>query len=84
MDCTKAPKNQKQRKKGCSRVAKLQARWKIFKTSGGQGFLVGVICPPLIRIGLKNVQAFIDFRGFDFRNFQFNAVYDSILFSSPL
>ena len=30
------------------------------------------------------IQAFLDFRGFDFCNFQFNAVYDSILFSSPL
>ena len=30
------------------------------------------------------VQAFLDFRGFDFRDFQFNAVYNSILFSSPL
>ena len=30
------------------------------------------------------VQAFLDFHGFDFRNFQFNAFYNSILFSSPL
>ena len=30
------------------------------------------------------VQAFLDFRGFDFRNFRFNEVYNSILFSSPL
>ena len=29
-------------------------------------------------------QAFLDFRGFDFRNFLFNAVYNSILFFSPL
>ena len=28
------------------------------------------------------IQAFLDFRSFDFRNFQFNAVYNSILFSS--
>ena len=33
---------------------------------------------------LRRVQAFLDFRGFDFRDFQFNAVYNSILFSSPL
>ena len=30
------------------------------------------------------VQAFLDFCGFDLRDFQFNAVYNSILFSSPL
>ena len=30
------------------------------------------------------IQAFLDFRSFDFRNFQFNAVYNSILFPSPL
>ena len=30
------------------------------------------------------VQAFLDFRDFDFRNFRFSAVYNSILFSSPL
>ena len=29
-------------------------------------------------------EAFLDFRGFDFRNFQFTGVYDSILFSSLL
>jgi hypothetical protein len=31
-----------------------------------------------------SVQAFLDFRGFDFRNFGFNVIYNSILFSSPL
>ena len=31
-----------------------------------------------------NIQAFLDFHGFNFRDFQFNAVYNSILFSSPL
>ena len=30
------------------------------------------------------VQAFLDFGGFDFGDFRFNAVYNSILFSSPL
>ena len=30
------------------------------------------------------VQAFLDFCGFDFRDFWFNAVYNYILFSSPL
>ena len=30
------------------------------------------------------IQAFLDFRGFDFRDFRFTAVYNSILFSSPL
>ena len=30
------------------------------------------------------VQAILDFRSFDFRNFRFKAVYNSILFSSPL
>ena len=30
--------------------------------------------------GQKNYKAFLDFRGFDFLNFWFNAVYDSILF----
>jgi hypothetical protein len=30
------------------------------------------------------IQAFLDFRGFDFHDFRFNAVYNSILFSSPL
>ena len=30
------------------------------------------------------IQAFLDFRGFDFNDFRFNAVYNSILFSSPL
>ena len=29
------------------------------------------------------IQAFLDFRGFDFRDFGFNVVYNSILFSSP-
>ena len=32
----------------------------------------------------KHLQAFLDFRGFEFRNFQFNSVYNSILLSSPL
>ena len=31
-----------------------------------------------------SLQAFLDFRGFDFRNFWFTAVYNSVLFSSPL
>ena len=31
-----------------------------------------------------NVQAFFDFCSFHFRDFRFNAIYDSILFSSPL
>ena len=30
------------------------------------------------------LQAFLDFRGFDFRDFQFTLVYNSILFSSLL
>ena len=30
------------------------------------------------------IQAFFDFCSFDFRNFQFNAVYNLILFSSHL
>ena len=30
------------------------------------------------------IQTFLDFRGFDFCGFRFNAVYNSILFSSPL
>ena len=33
---------------------------------------------------LRQIQAFLDFCGFDFRNFRFNEVYNSILFSSPL
>ena len=33
---------------------------------------------------LNRLQAFLDFRGFDFCNFWFNAAYNSILFSSPL
>ena len=33
---------------------------------------------------ISELQAFLHFRGFDFRNFRFNAVYISILFSSPL
>jgi hypothetical protein len=32
----------------------------------------------------KYIQVFLNFRGFDFRDVQFNAVYNSILFSSPL
>ena len=32
----------------------------------------------------SNLQAFLDFRGFDFRDFQFTAVYNTILFSTPL
>ena len=35
-------------------------------------------------ISKNTVQAFLDFRGFDVHDFQFNAVYNSILFSSPL
>ena len=31
-----------------------------------------------------SIQAFLVFRGFDFHNFLFTAVYNSILFSSPL
>ena len=31
-----------------------------------------------------NVQAFLDFHSFEFLDFWFNAVYNSILFSSPL
>ena len=30
------------------------------------------------------VQAFLDFRGFDFRGFLFTTAYNSIIFSSPL
>ena len=33
---------------------------------------------------LLQLQAFLDFRSFDFRNFRFNEVYNSIIFSSPL
>ena len=33
---------------------------------------------------LCELQAFLDFRGLDFRDFRFNAVYNYILFSSPL
>ena len=32
----------------------------------------------------NTIQAFLNFRGFDFLDFRFNAVYNSILFSSPL
>ena len=32
----------------------------------------------------NTIQAFLNFRGFDFRDFRFNAVYNSILFASPL
>ena len=39
---------------------------------------------PLMKIINFSLQVFLDFRGFDFRNFRFNAVYNSILFSSPL
>ena len=35
-------------------------------------------------IGEVPVQAFLDFLVFDFRGFQFTAIYNSILFSSPL
>ena len=33
---------------------------------------------------ILTIQAFLDFCSFNFRNFRFNAVYNSILFSSPL
>ena len=33
---------------------------------------------------LSPIQVFLNFRSFDFRGFQFTAVYNSILFSSPL
>ena len=33
---------------------------------------------------ITTLQAFLDFRGFDFRNFGFTAVYNSIIFPSPL
>ena len=32
----------------------------------------------------RAIQAFLDFLGFDFCDFRFTAVYNSILFSSPL
>ena len=40
----------------------------------------------LVGIGRKHfiLQAFLDFCGFDFRDFRFNAVCNSIIFSSPL
>ena len=38
----------------------------------------------MLVVMVQSVQAFLDFRGFEFRNFQFNVVYNSILFSSPL
>ena len=39
----------------------------------------------VVRKGSSNsIQAFLNFRGFNIRNFQFTAVYNSILFSSPL
>ena len=37
-----------------------------------------------LRLIEKEVQAFLDFHGFDFRDFRFTAVYNSILFSSLL
>ena len=33
---------------------------------------------------LKNIKPFLDFHGFDFIDFLFTAIYNSILFSSPL
>ena len=33
---------------------------------------------------LIKIQAFLDFRGFDLHDFPFTAIYNSILFSSPL
>ena len=41
-------------------------------------------CRNMPWIGWLLIQAFLDFRGFDFRDFWFTAVYNSILFSSPL
>ena len=38
----------------------------------------------VIQLHFWHIQAFLDFRGFDFCDFPFNAVYNSILFSSPL
>ena len=49
---------------------------------------------PMSHIGMKSflkngeslcpIQVFLDFRAFDFCNFRFNGVYNSILFFSPL
>jgi hypothetical protein len=42
------------------------------------------LCALGYQLYYSTVQVFLDFRGLDFRNFWFNAVYNSILFSSPL
>ena len=33
---------------------------------------------------INGIQAFVNFRGYDFRDFQFKVVYNSSIFSSPL
>ena len=38
----------------------------------------------VINSNINHIQAFLDFHSFDFCNFRFTAVYNSILFSSPL
>ena len=43
-----------------------------------QNFICGPHCT------IQGVQAFLNFHGFDFWDFRFNAVYNSVLFSSPL
>ena len=54
-----------------------------------QGFFCNMYSPGWVPLGQitffkKAIQAFLNFRGLDFRNFRFTAVYISILFSSPL
>ena len=48
-------------------------------------YLLIYLCPLVSHLLISHQpQAFLDLRIFDFRDFLFNAVYNSILFSSPL
>ena len=53
----------------------------IFNEQLGHFFYVAIFFLYSVKV---LIQAFLYFLGFDFRDFWFNAVYDSILFSSPL
>ena len=66
----------------------LESKKNIFGDTGGWGgggcSQIPTTLPPASLIIILELQAFLDFRGFDFCGFLFTGVYDSIIFSSPL
>ena len=57
--------------------------WHLSNTLFSRLIIFNVICVIIKKKQNCSIQAFLDFRDFDLRNFQFIEVYNSIQFSSP-